>query len=393
MTAILTRRRSLLHRRSGYAGGDPTAYLHWDASAIVGVADAALLPYTSVLDQSGNGRHAAAMNSSFAGPEYAANGFGVGRAGMYFPSDSMFRFPDLTALTELDFFVSVRRNQDFVEGADNTFAPIYRLGNSGSRSAFCANDSNWYDDAGSSTMHLVTNPTPPIDVTHVINIVSTATEWSAYLDDVLQFTTATNTVALPAGILCSLGGLIDAGFLHAGFFGLIGECRIYATKRTSLVRSAIVSAMLANRAGTTGGTWKRWRLRVTASEAGGNIAIAELQFRPTVGAAATESGGTPIFTVQQSGFPASAAYDGSVSSAWAANGVIPAALGYEKATASAVNEIMVQAWNDPTFFSLAPKDFTVQSASPYGNAWLDEWAVTGQTGWTPGEVRTFARPP
>lgn len=242
------RRRSGAHHAGGGGGGgggsgDPLAYLEWDASAITGISDGASLPYTSVLDQSGNGRHATAMNTSTSGPSYAANGLGTGKPTMYFPSDSMFRFPDLTGLTEADIFVVVKRDNDPVELSDNTFGPILRLGTSGSHMLFPANDGNWYDDAGSSTMHTVGNPSPSLATARLYNVISTPTEWTARLDTTQLYTTATNTVAFPAGILCSLGGVIDGGSFHAGAHVHIAHCRIYPSKRTSGERTTIEAAM------------------------------------------------------------------------------------------------------------------------------------------------------
>lgn len=102
-----------------------------------------------------------------------------------------------------------------------------------------------------------------------------------------------------------------------------------------------------------------WRVNVTASQAGGNIAIGELEFRATIGGAA-QNGGSVIKSIEQPGFSATNAYDASVATAWASNNTIPAWIGRDYG-GSPVNvlEVMIQAWSDTTYWSLAPRDFTV----------------------------------
>lgn len=73
----------------------------------------------------------------------------------------------------------------------------------------------------------------------------------------------------------------------------------------------------------------------------------------------------------------------------------PQCIGYHFATTDKVNSVRL--WGCITAqTAMAPKDFVVQSSTDsttgLDGTWTDEWAVTGQTAWAAGEVRTFNRP-
>jgi hypothetical protein len=135
-----------------------------------------------------------------------------------------------------------------------------------------------------------------------------------------------------------------------------------------------------------------WQVNVSASQAGGNIAIAELQFRAAAGVSVTESGGTALFSTQEpTTYQATKAYDGSAATIWSADNHIPAWLGYQKASAAGVAEVMIQAWNDATFWNLAPKDFVVRYGDD-GKTWLAAKVVTGEVWSGASQVKTFSVP-
>lgn len=64
---------------------------------------------------------------------------------------------------------------------------------------------------------------------------------------------------------------------------------------------------------------------------------------------------------------------------------------FELATGAAVNTMRVWAKNQWVGPARAPKDFKLQASTDGGATWGDVIVVTGQTGWSAGEVRTFTR--
>lgn len=221
----------------GGGGGDPAAWLQYDASAITGLSDGDPLPYTKVLDQSGNGRNAVSVGYGVIAPSYAANGFGSGKPGMRFPGLGSYQLPDITSLTEVEFFLVVVRDADPI--SDNSYAAIWKVGGASGGGGFPANNGIVYDESGSSSFHVVGNPTPNLATPRLVNVISTSSEWTFNLDTTPLFTTATNTVSLPVGTQARLGG---AGVgIYSGFIGHIAEFRIYASKRSSGQRTTIES--------------------------------------------------------------------------------------------------------------------------------------------------------
>lgn len=139
-----------------------------------------------------------------------------------------------------------------------------------------------------------------------------------------------------------------------------------------------------------------WRIHITATDTNQTAtSLGELQFRATVGGASLCTGGTASSSSDfDTSHAAAKAFDGTSSTIWSSVvGGVPAWLEYAMATASVVNQVVIAARDDTTStFGQTPKDFTVQSSTDGGTTWNDEWSVTGQTGWTIGEIRTFNRP-
>lgn len=138
-----------------------------------------------------------------------------------------------------------------------------------------------------------------------------------------------------------------------------------------------------------------WVLEITASVAGGNIAIGGLEFRASVGGPALT--GTPIFSVQQGGFPASNAFDGNSATAWASNNQIPAYIGLDLGGSPAeVAEFVLTAWTNFSFGNLTPKDFRLYFSGDGVNFFgagraPPQWKFT-EPSWTAGQSRTYSYP-
>lgn len=155
------------------------------------------------------------------------------------------------------------------------------------------------------------------------------------------------------------------------------------------VRSATASKTYS---GAVFGAHKYWRIRVSSNNGYAYANLVELMFD---GVRAT--GGTPVYSTQydSGAWAADKAFDGVVTgdTGWssAVNDVVGAYIGYEFATPRAVGSITIVAGTSSGGLTGMPRDFDVQSSDD-GVTWTDEWSVSGQTGWTANEQRTFPRP-
>lgn len=121
-----------------------------------------------------------------------------------------------------------------------------------------------------------------------------------------------------------------------------------------------------------------WRLNISASQAGGNIAIGEIEMRATPGGADQCTGGTAIKSVEQSGLPATNAFDNNAANAWASSNTIPAWIGYTFAAPVDVAELAVTSWDDATFWNLAPTNFTLEASNDgFATAGILAYAANG----------------
>lgn len=141
------------------------------------------------------------------------------------------------------------------------------------------------------------------------------------------------------------------------------------------------------------GSYKYWRINIAASNGDVNFSIAEVGLFETGSATnLASSAGASATSTYSSGYLASYAADGSSASRWAANGAEspPFGLAFNVGSMKKVTKVTIQAPNNspPTN---SPKDFTIQ-ASDDGGVWIDQWSVSGQTGWSVSEIRTFNRP-
>lgn len=136
--------------------------------------------------------------------------------------------------------------------------------------------------------------------------------------------------------------------------------------------------------------YRFYRWNVTANNGRSTINVAEAQLRETVGGADSATGGLPYATsVFNESFPASAAFDDDAGTFWSTvTSVTAAELWYDLGTAREISvaQYAMQARSDAS--DGTPKDWTFQASND-----LDTWTtldtVTGETGWSNGETRTY----
>lgn len=135
-------------------------------------------------------------------------------------------------------------------------------------------------------------------------------------------------------------------------------------------------------------TYSAFRVYVTASQAGGNIAIGEFAVYATLGGPNILTGGTPIASIAQPGYPATAAFDGDPTTAWASNNTIPAWLGYQlPSSVAAPAGYSLTAWSNTSYGVLAPKDFSFDGYD--GASWVT-LSSEASVAWTaPSQQRQF----
>lgn len=137
-----------------------------------------------------------------------------------------------------------------------------------------------------------------------------------------------------------------------------------------------------------------WRINILASSSASYAAVGELQLRATVGGAdlTDTAGGTPMSGSDYSVFyVASKAFDGDVATSWRNKTNEPLGwLGYQFPSPVEVLEVALSNGSNLST-AYTPKDFYIE-ASDDGVTWYIFASVTGQTGWTSGETRTFAVP-
>lgn len=94
---------------------------------------------------------------------------------------------------------------------------------------------NVYDSFGSDIRTNIGNPTPSLEATRGFSVISTATEWSVFIDGAQQFTTGTNTVAWAT--TSYLGRNNVTGLTHLD--GFMGEVVVMPRELTSGERAAV----------------------------------------------------------------------------------------------------------------------------------------------------------
>lgn len=201
------------------------------------------------------------------------------------------------------------------------------------------------------------------------------------------YTYSVSSGALPAGLaLNPTTGALSGTPAAAGAFA-------FSVSATD-ARSGSVSE------GFSGGVYltkphRYWRVLVTAAENGQHGSMTELEFLDRGGVRLPLAGGTVIYSSQfnTTQHAATTAFDGVTNNdncwASAAPGTLPAWLGYVHVSPGETEAVRITSRSAaPT---QSPKDFQIQSSDD-GSTWTTEWSVSGQTGWTANQQRTFPRP-
>lgn len=138
--------------------------------------------------------------------------------------------------------------------------------------------------------------------------------------------------------------------------------------------------------------FRYWRIRVdTTSLPVNSTNIAEMEWRLTPsGADQTSPGGGSITSSGTlSGSPANVV-DNDPSNPWhSAFSVNPALWRYDFGSNKDITEVTITA--HPSNPAYSPTDFDIQYSSD-DSSFTTSWSVSGSTGWSAGETRTFTKP-
>jgi hypothetical protein len=129
-----------------------------------------------------------------------------------------------------------------------------------------------------------------------------------------------------------------------------------------------------------------WRIAVTAADGSGDIRIIDLELRESAGGADATGSGTASANNNYFGSPPADAFDGQPYSCWSIF-LGGAYLKYDfgAGVTKDIVEAAVTTGLDPT---TAPKDFTIEHSDD-DSAWTAAMTLTGITGWSQGQRRTF----
>jgi hypothetical protein len=111
-------------------------------------------------------------------------------------TDDVLNGPDLSALTAGEVFVVFKVAADPTTGFEGA---IWKFGTDAAASDLVPfTDGNVYDGFGSTARKSTGNPTDSLASYVLYNVVTTATEWTSFVNGTQHFTTATNTVGFSA---------------------------------------------------------------------------------------------------------------------------------------------------------------------------------------------------
>lgn len=148
-----------------------------------------------------------------------------------------------------------------------------------------------------------------------------------------------------------------------------------------------------------------WRLKVTATNGGASYTVIleiEMATSPS-GANLCAGRGSQAFGTTYAaanywsncfdGYKSAGTDTGKYTATIQATSSAPVFIGTKLAAGAKVTTIRLTGCPVATQVTFVPKDFTIQSSTDsttgLDGTWTDEWSVTGQTGWTAGEERTF----
>lgn len=212
---------------------------YYSARAVVGVADGAAL--TSWADLSGVGNNTASATGT---PVWeATTGQTGGPAVLFSTTDTYFTLPNLLAGAAAgEVFVTAKSNNAGVQTSWWKFGT--EAGSPLNHYPFSTG--NYYDDFGSTVRRGPITPTLGIVSWRRLNQWSAAGDWASLLDEVSQFTDASNTVAWAAAP--ALGG---KGFMDAAANIRYGCVLVYNRKLTAPERAATAAWLAAYPSGGT----------------------------------------------------------------------------------------------------------------------------------------------
>jgi hypothetical protein len=142
--------------------------------------------------------------------------------------------PTLTAAMEF-FFVFQRDADPPTPGISTTGS--WTMGSSPNVTYVPFSDGIVYDDTGSTTRKTTVDPTRSFTLPSIYSVVSTATEWTNYLNGLQLFTVASNVTGLPASIGLGVSGLPP----QAGFGGVFREVIAFGVKLNASDRTLLIN--------------------------------------------------------------------------------------------------------------------------------------------------------
>lgn len=136
-----------------------------------------------------------------------------------------------------------------------------------------------------------------------------------------------------------------------------------------------------------------WRILITETRNNGPFYanVAEVELRATAGGTDQATGGTAAASsFDSTSVNADKAFDDSATTFWSSDGGanLPQWISYDFGTAKTVSEVLIQAGNDATRATRAPKTFQIQYSSD-GSTWTTGATVTDTPAWSVSESRTF----
>lgn len=192
---------------------------------------------------------------------------------------------------------------------------------------------------------------------------------------------ATDAIAIGSGVSAFVD-LTDVPQAYAGAAGYVVQ-----------VNAAATGLAFRDPAQGVVPTASKWRVNVTASnDASPFLSIGDVEFREFVGVAETMMtvGGTPLASAPFfGGDPASLLFNGLTNVRYAYDMTGGYGAGkyaeFDFTTARQVRQLCMKA--PDAFFAEMAKDWTLDYWN--GSAWVTVLTVTGETGWTTGQARTY----
>jgi hypothetical protein len=185
---------------------------------------------TTWYDQSGNSGLNATQSTAANQPQIVSSGSMIlenFKPTISFLSGlSGLNFNTFTA-SSVNMFMIVKAKNDPPTDINSGFIKFGTQAGSNVVNHFPYSDSNIYDDTFSTTRRMVGNPTTPLNQLNIYNVLSTSTEWTAYLNINQIFTTGTNTVGINAS------PKIGSKDIAYGMNNFISEIIIYPSNQSS----------------------------------------------------------------------------------------------------------------------------------------------------------------